>query len=77
MGLFSSSMREKHKRNYSDRELFKRYIQRLVPFKKNITFIAMFMFIQAIAAVIAPLLAGFVTDELIQPQNHVLDFLQL
>ena len=64
MGLFSSAMREKHERTYSDRELFKRYIKRLAPYKKNIVLIAMFIVIQAITAVLSPLLIGFVTDEL-------------
>lgn len=64
MGLFSSAMREKEKRNYSDRELFKRYIKRLSPYKKNILLIALFIVIQAITAVLAPLLMGFVIDEL-------------
>ncbi len=64
MGLFRSSMREKHERSYSDKELFSRYIKRLVPYKRNIVLIAMFMVFQAIAAVTAPLLAGFVTDEM-------------
>jgi len=64
VGLFRSSMREKEERTYSDRELFKRYVKRLVPYKKNIVLIALFIVIQAIMAVIAPLLVGFVTDEL-------------
>lgn len=76
MGLFSSSMRAKHERNYSDKELFNRYVKRLVPHKKNIVIIALFMVIQAIAAVTAPLLAGFVTDELISTTpNYVLTLL--
>lgn len=57
-------MREKHERSYSDRELFKRYIQRLASYKKNIVLIALFIVIQAIAAVTSPLLIGFITDEL-------------
>ncbi|MBY9001438.1 MAG: ABC transporter ATP-binding protein [Candidatus Heimdallarchaeota archaeon] len=77
MGLFSSSMREKQERSYSDRELFKRYFKRLAPFKKNIVLIALFMVIQAIAAVIAPLLVRFVTDELIPAdRSFVLEFLE-
>ncbi|NHJ05235.1 MAG: ABC transporter ATP-binding protein [Candidatus Heimdallarchaeota archaeon] len=64
MGLFSSAMREKSERTYSDRELFKRYFKRLVPYKKNILLIALFIVIQAITAVLSPLLMGFVTDEL-------------
>ena len=60
-------MREKHERSYSDRELFKRYIQRLASYKKNIMLIALFIIIQAIAAVTSPLLIGFIADELGQP----------
>ena len=76
MGLFSSSMRDKYDRTYSDKELFGRYLKRLVPYKKNIILIAIFMIFQAIAAVIAPLLAGFVTDELILSPGRVVSFLE-
>jgi ABC-type multidrug transport system fused ATPase/permease subunit len=64
MGLFRSAMRDKHERDYSDRELFKRYLKRLAPYKKNIVLIALFIIIQAITAVISPLFMGYVTDEL-------------
>jgi len=64
VGLFRSALRDKEERNYSDKELFKRYIKRLAPYKKNIVLIALFIVFQAIAAVISPLLVGFVTDEL-------------
>ncbi|MHA1213138.1 MAG: ABC transporter transmembrane domain-containing protein, partial [Candidatus Heimdallarchaeota archaeon] len=66
MGLFRSSMREKEERTYKDRELFKRYIKRLAPYKKNIVLIALFIVVQAIAAVISPLLVRFIADELDQ-----------
>ena len=65
MGLFRSSMRQEAERQYKDRELFKRFIVRIVPYRKNILLIALFIVVQAIAAIIAPLLVGFVTDELI------------
>ncbi len=66
MGLFRSAMREKKKeRSYSDKELFKRYLKRLRPYKKNIVLIAIFMIIQTIASVISPLLVRFVTDEIV------------
>ena len=70
-------MRDKHERSYSDKELFNRYIKRLVPFKRNIVLIAMFMVFQAITAVTGPLLAGFVTDEMmiLAKSSFVLDFL--
>ena len=76
MGLFSSSMRDKYDRTYGDRELFRRYLKRLIPYKKNILLIAIFMILQAIAAVIAPLLAGFVTDEMIISPGRVISFLE-
>jgi ATP-binding cassette subfamily B protein len=71
-------MRDKHERSYSDKELFNRYVKRLVPFKKNISLIAMFMVFQAIAAVTAPLLAGFVTDEmmLLAQRSDVISYLE-
>lgn len=76
MGLFSSSMRDKYDRTYGEKELFQRYLKRLVPYKKNIILIAIFMIIQAIAAVITPLLAGFVTDEMIINPGRVVSFLE-
>jgi len=70
VGLFRSSMREEDKRNYKDRELFKRYIKRLAPYKKNILFIAFFIVIQAITAVLSPLLISFITEELAKANPH-------
>ena len=65
MGLFRSSLRQEDERQYKDRELFKRFIERIAPYRKNILLIALFIIVQAIAAIIAPLLVGFVADELI------------
>ncbi len=65
MGLFRSSLRQEDERQYKDRELFKRFIERIAPYRKNILLIALFIVFQAIAAITAPLLVGFVTDELI------------
>ncbi|MBN1330918.1 MAG: ABC transporter ATP-binding protein [Candidatus Heimdallarchaeota archaeon] len=64
MGLFRSAMREKEERSYTDKELFRRYIKRLSPYKKNIISIALFIVFQAITAVTSPILMRFVTDEL-------------
>ncbi|MCK5184228.1 MAG: ABC transporter ATP-binding protein, partial [Candidatus Heimdallarchaeota archaeon] len=64
MGLFRSSMREKHERSYSDRELFRRYIKRLASYRKNIMLIALFIVIQAIATVALPALIRYLTNEL-------------
>ena len=65
MGLFRSSMRQDDERQYKDRELFKRFIERIAHYRKNIMLIALFIVFQAVAAITAPLLVGFVTDELI------------
>ncbi len=72
MGLFSSAMRQEGRnRNYTDRELFRRYISMLRPYKKNILLIAFFMIIQATASVITPLLVGYVTDELVNFRTNI------
>ena len=56
-------MQDKKHRDYTDRELFKRYIHHLKPFKKNILLIALFIIIQAIADLVNPLLVGFISDD--------------
>jgi len=63
MGIFRSIMQDKKQREYSDRELFKRYIHHLKPFKKSILLIALFHIIHAITDLIKPLLVGFVSDD--------------
>jgi len=63
MGIYRGIMQDKKKREYSDRELFKRYIHHLKPFKKNILIIALFMILHAITDLIKPLLVGFVSDD--------------
>ena len=57
-------MAEEHKRKYTDRELFIRYIKRIAPFKKSVSRIAFFIIISAIADIFSPLLLGFGVDEL-------------
>lgn len=64
---------EKTIRNYSERELFRRYIEKLAPYRKHIYLIALFIVVQAVTSVIAPLLVGYVTDNVLNPQaNFVL-----
>ncbi|MFW9949690.1 MAG: ABC transporter ATP-binding protein [Candidatus Thorarchaeota archaeon] len=62
--MYSSIMEEKRIRKYSDRELFNRYIKRLVPFKRNITLVALFIFISTLAEIFGPILVGFTVDNL-------------
>jgi len=64
VGIYAGMMNEPQKREYSDRELFSRYIRRLTPFKKNVIFITLFIFISTIADIINPLLVGIAVDEL-------------
>jgi ABC-type multidrug transport system fused ATPase/permease subunit len=63
MGLFRSAMREKTERTYKDRELFKRFAKRLAPYRKNIMLIALFIIVQAIAAIAAPQLIRFIIED--------------
>jgi len=64
MGLYAGLMTEEHKRKYTDRELFIRYIKRIAPFKKSVIRIALFIVISALADIFSPLLLGFGVDEL-------------
>ncbi len=72
MGLYAGLMAEEHKRKYSDRELFSRYIKRIIPFKKSVIRIALFIVISAVADIISPLLIGFGVDELAKPNPNLL-----
>ncbi|MFX1322785.1 MAG: ABC transporter ATP-binding protein [Promethearchaeota archaeon] len=64
MGLYSGLMDEQRKHHYSDRELFVRYTKRLVPYKRSIFLIALYILISTIAEIISPLIVGFGVDEL-------------
>ena len=64
MGLRAGLMSKEYKRRYSDRDLFNRYIKRVIPFKKSVIRIAFFIVLSAIADIINPLLIGFCVDEL-------------
>ncbi|MFX1534255.1 MAG: ABC transporter ATP-binding protein, partial [Promethearchaeota archaeon] len=64
MGLYRGLMSEKREREYSDRELFTRYMRRIVPFKKSVILLACFIFITTIADIAIPLVFGFAVDEL-------------
>ncbi|MHA2051611.1 MAG: ABC transporter ATP-binding protein [Promethearchaeota archaeon] len=64
MGIYAGLMAEEHKRKYTDRELFIRYLKRIAPFKKTVIRIALFIVISAVADIISPLLLGFGVDEL-------------
>lgn len=71
MGFFSSMMKDKKQREYSDKELLRRYLHHLKPFKKNIILIAVFIIIHAIADIFNPFLAGFVADEFLKSNPRI------
>jgi len=64
MGLYSGLTKQKRTKNYSDRELFIRYIKRLAPFKKSIYLISLFIVISTVSDIFNPLLVGWGVDEL-------------
>ncbi|MFX0124630.1 MAG: ABC transporter ATP-binding protein [Candidatus Hodarchaeota archaeon] len=69
MGLYRGLFSEKREREYSDRELFTRYARRIVPFKKSVTLISLFILISTAADIIIPLIVGFAVDELENPNR--------
>ncbi len=71
MGLYAGLLAEEHKRRYSDRELFIRYIKRIAPFKKSVIRIALFIVISALADIFSPLLLGFGVDELAKTNPNI------
>ena len=75
--MYSSILKEKGIRKYSDRELFSRYIKRLAPFKKDIFLIALFIFIATFVEILGPVLVGFTVDRLTFTSNQFLTILLL
>ncbi|MHA2226781.1 MAG: ABC transporter ATP-binding protein [Candidatus Hodarchaeales archaeon] len=71
MGLYRGLFSEKREREYSDRELLTRYVRRLLPFKKSITLISLFILISTIADILIPLLVGFAVEELEKPDRDL------
>ncbi len=72
MGLYAGILNDEQKREYSDRELFARYIRSIVPFKKSIALISFYIFINTIAETINPLLIGIAIDELSKVNRNLL-----
>ncbi|UCE14271.1 MAG: hypothetical protein JSV04_03615, partial [Candidatus Heimdallarchaeota archaeon] len=69
MGLYLGLFSEKRQREYSDRELYTRYVRRIVPFKKSIILISLFILISTIADISIPLVLGFAVAELEKPES--------
>lgn len=64
MGLYAGLLTEQQRREYSDRELFIRYMKRISPYKKHVLLIAIYILISTIADIINPLIIGYTIDEL-------------
>ena len=75
MGLYSGLTKQKRTKNYSDYELFIRYIKRLAPFKKKIYLISLFIVISTVSDTFNPLLVGWGVDELTSSNPDLLKIL--
>ena len=75
MGLYSGLTKQKRTKNYSDRELFIRYIKRLAPFKKSVYLISLFIVISTVSDTFNPLLVGWGVDELTSSNPNLLKIL--
>ncbi|MHA2245453.1 MAG: ABC transporter ATP-binding protein [Candidatus Hodarchaeales archaeon] len=64
MGLYRGLFSEKRKREYTDKILFKTYLKRVLPYKRSILLISVFILITTIADITTPLIVGFVVVEL-------------
>ena len=77
MGLYSGLTKQKRTKNYSDRELFVRYIKRLAPFKKSIYLISLFIVISTVSDTFNPLLVGWGVDELTSGNPNLIQILSI
>lgn len=72
MGLYAGMMNEGQKREYSDRELFIRYVKRVSPFRKSILLISLFIFLSSIAEILNPLLIGVTVNEVSKSNSNLM-----
>ena len=66
MGLYRALYKEHHVREYTDQELFKRYIKRIFPYKKSVFLISIFILTSTLADILIPLIFGITVRELEQ-----------
>lgn len=64
MSIYSGIFDSDKKREYSDKELFYRYFRRILPYKKEIGLISLFILISSVIDIINPLFVGYIVDEL-------------
>ncbi len=64
MGLYRGLFKDSYKREYTDQELFRRYITRIFPYKRSVFLISTFILISTIADILLPLVLGFTIHEL-------------
>ncbi|MHA2169872.1 MAG: ABC transporter ATP-binding protein [Candidatus Kariarchaeaceae archaeon] len=70
MGLYRGLFKETRRTEYTDQELFKRYIKRIAPYKKSVTLISFFILISTVADILIPLIFGIVVSELEQSETN-------
>jgi ABC-type multidrug transport system fused ATPase/permease subunit len=61
--MFRGLVGEKRVPKYSDRELYRRYLKRLIPFKRSILLIVLFILLLTTSDIFQPLMVGFAVDE--------------
>lgn len=69
MGLFRTREKIERNKEYSDRELYSRYLKRIFPFKKSVILISFFILTSTIIDIIIPLIFGFAVDEFEKPNT--------
>ncbi len=63
MGLYRGLLKDRSRSEYSDQELLKRYIKSIIPYKKSVILLSMFILISTIADILIPLIFGIVVSE--------------
>ena len=63
--LFHGLDAKDFQRQYTDRELVRRFLARIGPFKLQLSLLIFFILLQTLAVLIAPLVLGITLDELV------------
>ena len=70
MGLYRGLFKDTRRREYTDRELFKRYIKRIFPYKRSVFLISIFILVSTLADILIPLIFGITVRELEQTNTN-------
>ena len=70
MGLYRGLRKEKRSNEYTDQELFKRYIKRIIPYKRSVMLLSIFILVSTIAEILIPLIFGITISEFEQSNSN-------